>query len=156
MLVAAIAGHGLIAQLSVVVYTFPFRNLGVQGTQLLDSSRFSRLPRLSSGHTWVSQVPIVVQTWVSGIAGHATVPHPFADSQSCPNHRSGQGSHDIFDASGVVCPGHAVLAQVPIVVKMWFSAIAGQAVMAHPSVDDHVFPRDGVGHATHALFAAFG
>jgi hypothetical protein len=48
------------------------------------------------------------------------------------------------------------MAQEPIVVKMLLAAIAGQAVMAHPSVDDQAFPRDRVVHATHALFAAFG
>jgi len=98
-----------------------------------------------------------VKTLPAAIAGHAVMAHPLIKDHVFPSGGFGQGSHADFAEFGRVCPVvHATLSQVPIVVKMLLAAIAGHAVMAHPFADDHVFPYDGVGQGSHAVFAEFG
>ena len=149
---AAIAGHAVMAHPLIKDHVFPSGGFG-QGSHA-DFAEFGRVCPVV--HATLSQVPRVVHMLVAAIAGQAVMAHPSVDDQMFPNDRVGHATHALFAAFGCVRPVHAELSQVPIVVKMLLAAIAGHAVMAHPSVDVQVFPRDRVGHATHALFAAFG
>jgi hypothetical protein len=94
--------------------------------------------------------------FADGIAEHAVTAQPLTDAHVFPREGVGHASHTDLAAFGWVWPVHAVLAHEPAVVKMFADGIAEHAVTAQPLTDAQVFPREGVGHASHTDLAVFG
>ena len=100
--------------------------------------------------------PIVVKIFVGSIESHGVLSQPFGELQEFPIGGDGQATHKDFSAFGIVCPRHAMFSHEPAVVKTFVEAIAEHITIAQPSTDAHVFPREGVGHGSHAVLVAFG
>jgi len=151
MLADGIAGHAVVIHPSADAHVFPRDGVG-HGSHT-DLVAFGCVGPV---HAVFMHDPIVVKIFVGSIESHGVLPQPFGELHEFPIGGDGQASHKDFSAFGIVCPIHAIFSQEPAVVKTFVEAIAEHITIAQPSTDVHVFPREGVGHASHPVFVAFG